>query len=276
MAHELVAFEFGKNWQRYLRTINRVRVGQAISSLSEALSLADLQGKSFVDVGCGSGLFSLSAFKLGASPVVSFDVDPFSVQCCNYLRDATNRPASWHVKKGSILDMDFVSRLGKFDVVYSYGVLHHTGSMWKAIANTTSLVTEGGLLYLALYNRIDGRFGSDFWRKVKRTFNNTSPAGRQLLFLLYVYYFFGVNTAQSRNPWRIVHDYYNRRGMNWWTDAIDWLGGYPYEFATVNEIQTFMAREFPNFKLRRHSESRWLGNNEFLFEKLGRESHTSN
>ena len=105
---------------------------------------SDLLGKTFLDIGSGSGLFSLAARKMGAK-VYSFDYDPISVACTVELRSKYFPDESeWIVKEGSVLDRCFLKGLDFFDVVYAYGSLHHTGDMWTALANAASLAKSGG------------------------------------------------------------------------------------------------------------------------------------
>jgi len=147
-------FSFGENWRVFLERLDDERIKIAEASLVEFLKLQDLRGKDFLDIGCGSGLFSLAAHNLGAKRVVSFDLDPLCVDCCNQLRSRANSSDNWEVYQGSILDETFLARLGTFDIVYSWGVLHHTGRMWDAIDNAAALVSPGGYYYIALSNKI--------------------------------------------------------------------------------------------------------------------------
>src|SRR5690242_2119540 len=170
-------FEFGKNWAAFLSVLNDDRIAIARQSLSE--KLGSLQGKTFLDIGCGSGLFSLSAAKLGASRIVSIDFDPQSVACARELK-RRYFPAmdSWEIAQGSVLDDAFLATLGTFDVVYIWGVAHHTGNMWKALGNLPPLVGPGGQLYTAIYN--DQGLRSRVWTAVKRLYCSGTP-GRWLV-----------------------------------------------------------------------------------------------
>jgi SAM-dependent methyltransferase len=163
-------FEFGKNWSDFLAVVDEQRIGEAESSLREMLGVDDLTGRTFLDVGSGSGLFSLAAARLGAARVRSFDYDPSSVACTNELRRRFGPPAAdWSAEHGSALDAPYLRSLGRFDVVYAWGVLHHTGDMWAAIANVTEAVADGGRLFISIYN--DQGLRSRLWRAIKRAYN---------------------------------------------------------------------------------------------------------
>ncbi len=267
---EKITFSFGKNWQNFLRSLNEESINNARLSLSEFLELANLQGKSFLDIGCGSGLFSYAAFHLGAKKVVSFDLDPFSVECCKYLRGKANNPKNWEIYQGSILDNNFISGLEKFDIVYSWGVLHHTGKMWEAIRNSVSLVSANGYYYIAIYHKVKGIFGSNFWVKLKKIYNSSPKIGKHILEFIYMFTYFAVNLIGLRNPLKKIKNYKSHRGMTWVTDVIDWLGGYPYEFAAPDEIINFMKENFTDFSLVKIKTTDRLSNNWFLFKRSGK------
>ncbi len=262
-----MTFSFGKNWQKFIRNLTEDKFRSAEASLTEFLDPAGMQDKSFLDVGCGSGLFSHSAYKLGANKIISFDVDPYSVECCKYLHQKADAPKNWRVYKGSILDDNFISALGKFDIVYAWGVLHHTGKMWGAFKNSAKLVKKGGYYYIAIYNKVTGFAGSTFWLKIKKIYNQSPRIGKYALEMLYIMAYFIVNLIRLRTPLKNIKNYASNRGMDWKTDIIDWLGGYPYEFATVEEILNFMKENFQDFSLVNIKKTRGLGNNEYLFRR---------
>lgn len=263
---EDVVFPFGKNWQQFLSNIGEDQVRQACQSLKSFLEVQDLAGKNFVDIGCGSGLFSYAAYLLGARQIVSMDVDPFSVACAQYLHEKAGRPAHWTIRHGSVLDASCLSELGTFDIVYSWGVLHHTGSMWQAIENSARLVSKEGLYYIALYNRVEGRFGSQMWVKIKKLYNVSPKPVKWLIQLVFILIrHVGRNILRLKNPFKVLRNFGAERGMRWRTDMIDWLGGYPYEFATVEEVFSFMKKHYPSFTLINIKNEPGLGNNWFLF-----------
>jgi len=264
---EDMRYGFGKNWQRFLAKVNAERIERAKTSLADFLGSADLRGKTFVDIGSGSGLFSYAAFLLGAKRIVSFDYDPFSVVCTETLRDRAGQPDTWTVERGSILDTTYVGTLGLFDIVYSWGVLHHTGAMWDAIRNAARMTAPGGYYYIALYNNVEGRFGSAFWLRVKKRYNRGGVVTKKMLEWAYVFvYFVLANILRGKNPFRAMRAYGSKRGMHYREDIADWLGGYPYEYASVEEVFRFMKKEFPRFRLTNIKTVGGIGNNWFLFK----------
>jgi SAM-dependent methyltransferase len=262
------AFRFGQNWQRYVAEyLSPERERIAAESLRDLLGV-ELAGRSFLDIGCGSGLFSLCAHKAGAE-VVSLDVDPDSVAATSMLRERTGSPDTWQVMRGSILDDAVVAELPRSEVVYSWGVLHHTGDMWKAIRNAASLVAPGGTFCIAIYNRVtEGRLDSDRWFKIKRRYNHSSRPVQVGMEWIYTGYWTLGALRSRNNPLRLAREYKQSRGMALRTDLIDWLGGYPYEFATVDEIVRFCEEECGLRKTKvvpMHPQA--TGNNEFVFER---------
>jgi 2-polyprenyl-6-hydroxyphenyl methylase/3-demethylubiquinone-9 3-methyltransferase len=263
-----ITFSFGRNWQDFVgRYMNPDREKIAIASLVEFLKQKDLKNLDFLDIGCGSGLFSLAAYRLGAKRIVSVDVDPFSVECTSRLRAAVGSPQNWTILEGSILEKDCVERLEPADIVYAWGSLHHTGAMWDAIRNACKLVSSNGKFYLAIYNKVDGRNGSEFWLKVKKLYNRVStPAKRALELAFIVRYQVLPELIRFRNPFLYWRSYSKGRGMSAYIDTRDWLGGYPYEFASVDEILRFCRTEM-GVRLVNLRAVNNLGVNEFLFQK---------
>jgi SAM-dependent methyltransferase len=260
-------FEFGKNWARFLSTLTEAQIENAVESLRKMLGVTSLQSRTFVDVGSGSGLFSLAARRLGAR-VHSFDYDPHSVGCTQELRRRyfPDDP-QWIVEEGSALDPVYLSSLGQFDIVYSWGVLHHTGSMWEALGNVVRLVAPGGLLFIAIYN--DQGTPSRRWTALKKFYNKTpQPLRFPILAVVFVkeYWRRLLKDFLLLRPFNSIRNYEGkRRGMTAWRDLVDWVGGYPFEVARPEELFDFYrARGFQLEKLITCGNS---GCNELVFKK---------
>jgi 2-polyprenyl-3-methyl-5-hydroxy-6-metoxy-1,4-benzoquinol methylase len=257
-------FEFGKNWTAFLNTFNDERLEFAKFSLANMLEVTDLRGRTFLDAGCGSGLFSLAARRLGAS-VFSFDYDPASVRCAAELKRVhQSEDVNWTVEEGSVLDEKYLSALGRFDVVYSWGVLHHTGSMWKALENVGNLVAPDGSLFVAIYNDEGAR--SNRWRTIKKLYNFLPSYLRFLVIApcsIALLWRQVLRDTLRGQPLHYFQTYRSRRGMSVWHDIIDWLGGLPFEVAKPEEIFDFYRMR--GFVLKRMTTDRGGGCNEFVF-----------
>jgi 2-polyprenyl-3-methyl-5-hydroxy-6-metoxy-1,4-benzoquinol methylase len=263
-------FEFGKNWAAFLAVLDDERIATAENSLKAMLECDDLKGKTFLDIGSGSGLFSLAARRLGAK-VHSFDFDSDSVNCTRELRRRFfANDTDWHIEQGSALDAAYLKSLGKFDVVYSWGVLHHTGAMWRALENAAIPTKRGSKLFIAIYN--DTGSQSRRWHWIKKTYCRLPRILKTPFAIAAIAPDEFKSLARSvvtLRPNDYIHSwtrYKGARGMNRWRDIVDWVGGYPYEVATPDEIFDFYKdRGFTPTKLKTGGVG--LGCNEFVFTK---------
>jgi SAM-dependent methyltransferase len=262
-------FKFGANWTQFLKLLNDDRIVLAERSLRAMLGVEDLKGKRFLDIGSGSGLFSLAARRLGAT-VLSFDYDPQSVACTAELKlRYFPNDTSWTVEQGSVLDVDYLRSLGQWDIVYSWGVLHHTGAMWRALENINSLPRPGGALFIALYNRQP--FMSRVWLLVKRAYNRLPEGLRWLVLWPALVHLWGPRTiydllrGKPFYTWRHYAEH-GVRGMSAWRDVVDWVGGYPFEVAKPEEIFNFYRDK--GFRLEQlETCGGSLGCNQFVFSR---------
>jgi 2-polyprenyl-6-hydroxyphenyl methylase/3-demethylubiquinone-9 3-methyltransferase len=223
-------FKFGENWASFSRQLDEARIEQAMTSLESLFGEGALKGKSFLDVGCGSGLFSIAAAQLGARRVVGLDVDPVSVSTsrANAARWLDGDRSMISFQQSSALDADQMNALGKFDLVYSWGVLHHTGSMMRALENSARRVDAGGLLMIAIYNR---HWSSPLWWFIKWLYNRAGNVGRKIMILIFTPVIFVAKFLVTfKNPLKMA------RGMDFMHNIVDWVGGYPYEYAGLAEM----------------------------------------
>jgi len=259
-------FAFGRNWVAFLERVDEQTIATARASMVELLGRDDLSGHNFLDAGSGSGLFSLAAHQLGAG-VISFDLDLDSVACTRELkRRFGGDDADWSIHEGSVLDGDFLRQLGTFDVVYSWGVLHHAGRLWDALETVAGMVEPGGLLCVAIYN--DQGFASRAWRRIKRLYNTLPAVLRPMILWTAALRIWGptmirdVLRGQPRRTWIDYPDV--NRGMSPWRDLVDWVGGYPFEVATPERVIEFAANlGFDLVTLKDCGRGR--GCNEFVF-----------
>ncbi len=258
-------FEFGDNWRRFLTRLDEECIVASEQSLKDLLGIDTLSGKTFLDIGSGSGLSSLVARRLGAS-VFSLDYDPKSVACTrtlkeNYFPDDPD----WIIEQGSALDRDYLASLGEFDVVYSWGVLHHTGAMWRAIDNAASIVPLHSMFHIMIYQT---RRFSSAWLEIKKFYNRCPRPLRVVLLYIFAAYDVTRTLLRGQSPIERARNYpVKSRGMSWFRDLEDWLGGLPYEHATSEEITNFMAER--GFELRRRH------NAEFVFSRVRLPSATA-
>jgi 2-polyprenyl-6-hydroxyphenyl methylase/3-demethylubiquinone-9 3-methyltransferase len=237
---ETTRFAFGRNWRAFLKRIDQAIIDRAEQTLCQALGANGLAGQTFLDLGCGSGLFSLAALRLGAR-VLSVDLDPESVACAEELkRRFAPGQLDWRIEQGSALDAAYLATLGTFDVVYSWGVLHHTGDLWRALDLALLLPAERGRLYVAIYN--DQGQASRRWRALKRCYNRLPAPLRFLLLFPALARIWGPTFVREALHLRLGHawrHYADERGMHPWRDLVDWVGGYPFEVARPEEVFDF-------------------------------------
>jgi len=262
ISRERISFSFGRNWKKLVPNVDEAGLERAVASFVKFTHLRTLEGHTVLDLGCGSGLSSLVAVSLGATRVVSVDVDPNCIECVTGLREKFGAQASrWDVAMGSVLDTRFVETLGRFSYVYSWGVLHHTGAMWPAIENAAKCLSDGGLFHLALYN---SHKNSELWHRIKRLCNRSPRLAYPLLVGCYKLQAYARVLAGGRSIRQFNAEYASGRGMSFHRDVEDWFMGLPYEFCRPEEVFDFLSERGMTLSRLRTAAS--IGCNEFLFK----------
>jgi len=287
-------FSFGRNWRKFVqKNFSTERVAKAELRLLEVLKLDNLQGYTFLDIGCGSGLHSLAALKCGASRVVSFDYDPDSVEITKYLRTLEGNPPHWEVTQGSVLDEAFMRALPQADIIYAWGVLHHTGDTWKALTNSRVPLSPNGVAVIALYSYTCyynahlafGNLTPEQWLEIKQRYNKAGFFAKKLLEWQYVSRNFLWRDLEQfwweikrpsraiqriRDFYGVISTYKDRRGMEFWTDVRDWLGGWPMDFVKESEVVRFAGSQLGLELLDLITGE---GNTEFIFRPIGAQNY---
>ncbi len=230
-------FKFGRNWASYARMVGAPQIEKAVEGLSRLVPAEEMKGKNFLDIGCGSGLSMLAALRLGATRVKGIDIDADSVATTEQLL-SQNAGDFWAVEQKSIFDLD-PAHDGQFDIVHSWGVLHHTGNMKKAIDKAMKLVAPGGMFVLSLYSKTPF---CGLWTHEKKFYTEGGPVVQALIRAIYkALYILGI-IVTGRNPVTYLKSYTAHRGMDWGHDVHDWLGGYPYESVTPEQVTALLAK----------------------------------
>ena len=200
--------------------------------------------------------------------VHSFDYDTFSVEATKYVKETyqSSDDREWVVEQGDVLCDEYISSLGKFDYVYSWGVLHHTGNMYQALDNASKCVKDNGTLVVAIYNT---QVQTPIWKKIKKFYISSPKVVQKIMSYIFTVYFsaglFLFDILRLRNPFQRYRQ--SIRGMSLYTDVVDWIGGYPFETAKPEEIFHFYhSRGFVLENLITVGSK--MGCNEFVFRKI--------
>src|SRR4051812_12793567 len=229
-------FEFGENWKDYSKSIDKTRVDQAVAGIQK-LFPEGINGKTFLDIGSGSGLHSLAALMLGAKSVTSIDIDENSIEATRALLTSHAPGQPWTAEVVSVFNVP-KDMNKKYDIVYSWGVLHHTGDMWQAIERASELVKDGGQFCLAIYASTRSE---RFWINEKAFYAKAPKVVQWTVRQIYMAAFLAAKLLVGQNPISYVRNYKSNRGMNFSHDAHDWLGGYPYETARAEVLHARMS-----------------------------------
>jgi SAM-dependent methyltransferase len=256
----MMRFSFGKNWQSYSKyAITTARIEQARQTFRELITGIDIKGKKFIDIGFGQGLSLIAAAEMNAD-VLGVDLDSDNVEALDHISRVMGFPKPIKTLIVSILDDGFVDQgRGRYDIVHSWGVLHHTGQMKKAIDNACALVAEGGVFICAIYNR---HWSSPLWKVIKWSYNRFPESIQKIMIaLFYPILYMAKYIVTLKNPKK------KERGMDFFHDVVDWVGGYPYEYAGMQEIRDYVCDHgFECVKMRAAQVP--TGCNEFMFKRI--------
>lgn len=230
-------FAFGENWASYAKHIGPEQIAEAERSLRRLLADESLTGKRLLDIGCGSGLHSLAALRLGAREVLAVDIDEKSVATTRGVLRQHAPLGRYAVECVSVFDLDPEIH-GQFDMVYSWGVLHHTGDLDRALRCASHMVAPGGLFIFALYRKT---LMCTFWKIEKRWYAHAKPATQKFARILYLSLYRAGLWLRGRQFKDHVNSY-KTRGMDFYHDVHDWLGGYPYESISPREVSDKMTQ----------------------------------
>jgi len=229
-------YRFGENWSHFAGGLTMNQRLSAKQDLARFVGEGRIRNASFLDIGSGSGVHSLAALELGASAVLAVDFDPQSVATTRKVLDTYQPNRSWRAERANVLT-DFADSVDRYDIVYSWGVLHHTGSMWDALGQARRLVKPGGHLAVALYNKTPL---CRLWAIEKRVFSKLPRAVQAVLASSFVCLLAVRKVLLLENPVSWFRNYSSMRGMSPYFDAHDWLGGYPYESVGHDELVQWM------------------------------------
>jgi 2-polyprenyl-3-methyl-5-hydroxy-6-metoxy-1,4-benzoquinol methylase len=229
-------FSFGENWSHYSEKIDDARIAEAEKSLLRLVGRENIEGKTFLDIGCGSGLFSLAAVRLGARKLLAVDLDPKSAETTRKTLSRYATGGNWDVQNISVFNLD-PTKLGVFDTVYSWGVLHHTGAMYQAITKASTMVAPSGMISLALYGKTPF---CGMWRVEKRIYSRSPKWIQKIIEAVYLTVVRMRLALKGESYQKRREKYWEQRGMDMYYDTRDWLGGYPYESILPEEAETFM------------------------------------
>ena len=263
-------YSFGENWKQFIGLVNQSQIDSAVKNLKIFLKGLDLTKIKVLDLGSGSGIHALAFLNLGVTNLTCIDYDVVSVETTDRLLSQSQRVGHLRIARGDILDLKTLPD-EKYDLVYSWGVLHHTGNLKLAIRNATLLVESNGFLAIAVYRKTPM---CRFWKIEKRIYANASPFVKKLFEYLYVAMYMSIEKTRnpSFNRVEFIDAYKANRGMDFYTDVRDWLGGFPYESISADNLCHQVQERGFEMLYSNISKSgfglRGTGCDEFLFKRI--------
>jgi len=126
---------------------------------------AEIEGKRILDAGCGMGVFSVVFGKKGAARVIGIDLSEEGVRRAQRAASHFNL-SNVEFREGNILRLPYPD--GSFDIVWSWGTLHHTAEPLKALEELIRVLKNGGTLFVTLYRSTKLSFLHEGIRKTLR------------------------------------------------------------------------------------------------------------
>jgi len=160
---------FGYEWHRYAEM--RPEYEEQFRDWTVHLQPEDWRGKTFLDVGCGTGRNSYWPMTYGAAGGKAIDVDDASLAVAR--RNLAPFPAM-SVEKKSAYEID---ESDAYDVVFSIGVIHHLQSPERAIAQMVRAAKPGGRVLIWVYGYENNEWIVRFFDPLRRALFSRLPIG---------------------------------------------------------------------------------------------------
>jgi SAM-dependent methyltransferase len=139
---------YGLQWNRF--RIIRPEEDRATFHTRTGLSAADLEGQVVLDAGCGMGRYLRIAAESSARLIIGLDLS----QAVLAARELTSDRRDVAIVRGDLLRLPFAA--GRFDQIYSLGVLDHTPDPRQAFLELVKLLKPGGRIVIWVYPRERG------------------------------------------------------------------------------------------------------------------------
>ena len=152
---------FGKLWKERMKN-NFLDSRKVLldSFIKNNFDLNFLKGKNVLDMGCGSGRFTLALASMGVKKAVGVDLGSEGIEIAKRNAKINNIKNARFIR-ASVLDLPFKDE--SFDFVFCKGVLHHTGNFNKGMQEYYRVMTKNGKGFLYLYGN-----GGIFWNSRKK------------------------------------------------------------------------------------------------------------
>jgi ubiquinone/menaquinone biosynthesis C-methylase UbiE len=212
----------------------------------------EVRGKSVLDAGCGTGIFSIVFARNGAGRVTGIDISPGSLETARTLKAKFGLDNA-EFRLQDMLRLPFADN--SFDIVWAWGTVHHTTDPFRAISELIRVLRPGGSLFLAVYKRTKVTFIHEIIRKTlirtpRRTW--TSLSKLMAFFLSPVVFFF-----KKREK--------SRKGEKLEELILDWYFVPIRHYYTPEEIQDFLKKKGLEIEKFLPASGRFDSSSNFIF-----------